>query len=210
MKRILFTGLSALALGACVSVLPQQIVPEGLYRLTSTSTLPESGQDLMLPVSVTVFEPEGSSLLLSRNIVYESKQGALSVLPNAQWSDPVGRLLQTLLLDRLAALKQGEDTRVVSDRTGALTLVDLKWQVTDFVIQEGEARVSVRVTLLGARSRRIVGQFDVSEAVSFTGKPQEAGIPALQTAAAKAVDKIALTLPDRLDQTALEAVSRRR
>lgn len=209
MKQVLSVCLSAAILGGCVSVLPEPSVPGALYRLPQAASLSAASQAELL-ASVTVFEPEGSALLLGRSIVFEDDLGALSVLADAQWSDPAALLLQSFLVDRLTLLKAADGAIVVSDQSGAVTDVEFKWRVKDFVILEDEARFAVQVTLLGARTRQIAGQFDISETVSYAGTAETDGVRALQQAAMIVIDQISADLPKHLDQSALEAVSRRR
>ncbi len=209
MKTITSLGLGVLLLAGCVSVLPEQVVPDALYRLNSpveTSSL----TPVSLPYSVTVFEPEGSSLLLGRSVVFEDDRGALSVISFAQWSDPASRQLQSLLIDRLSVRKAGDNGLIIGDKLGAFTETDLKWRVTDFVVRDKEAHVSMQVALLTARSRRVLAQFEVNEVVPFTGKDKDAGILALKQASIAAMNTIASSLPTEVDQSELKAVSRRR
>jgi len=209
MKKTASFGLSALLLAGCVSVLPEPVVPDALFRFQADKAA-LNNTPISLPVGVTIYEPEGSALLLGRSVVFENANGELKVIGNAQWSDPASRLFQSLLINRLSDRNNGAEGQFVTDRSGARTPVELKWRVRDFVIHEGEARCSVRVTLLGARNRVIVSQFDLSETVVFKGKNNIAGVQALNQCAGQVVDQVVTTLPSKLDQAALEAVSRRR
>lgn len=209
MKPLLSLGLGTLLVSGCVSVLPEPVVPEALYRLQDTMHYTQ-GQPISLPVNITVFEPDGSSLLLSRDIVFEGDNGRLSVVRDAQWSDPASHLLQALLLDRLSVRAENSPGLALSERTTAVNPVEMRWQVRDFMVREDEAVASFRVTLLSGRTRQVLGQFEIRNAVPYTGEPQDAGVLALIDASRGAIDRLAVALPQNMDQSALTAASSNR
>ena len=57
MIRVLMTGLAACSLAACVSVLPEPKVPQGLYRFAPMETTYD------LDASVLIREPDASRLV---------------------------------------------------------------------------------------------------------------------------------------------------
>ena len=63
--------LLPIILAGCVSVLPEPVVPDGLYRLTSATNQIAASEPVSLPASLAVFEPSGSDLLLGRSLVFE-------------------------------------------------------------------------------------------------------------------------------------------
>lgn len=209
MKPLITLGLGTLLLSGCVSVLPEPVVPEALYRLRDSAGGAQ-GQPVSLPVNITVYEPDGSSLLLSRDIVFEEADGALSVVRDAQWSDPASRLLQALLLDRLFIQTPDSQGLALSDATGVLSPVDMRWQARDYMVRENEAVVAFRVTLLSGRTRKVLSQFEVRNSVPYIGKPNEEGVLALIEASRGAVDRLAMALPQNIDQSALTAASSKR
>ncbi len=209
MKKTLSLGLGILALAGCVSVLPEPVVPDALYRLNASAYEP-SGEPVKLDYSVTVFEPEGSNLLLGKGIVYESNSGGLSLYKSVQWSDSSSIQLQSLLLDRLAHRTPDSDGMALSDRSAAFTPVEVRWQMRDFVVRDDEAVVSARVTIMTGRKRDVLAQFDVTEVQSYSGKPKEDGVLALIDASHQLVDEIALRLPPIINQSELIAESSRR
>ena len=67
----LATGVAAFGLAACVSVLPEPKVPQGLYRFAAVETVYD------LEASIVVREPEASRLVAGRAIAAEDSSGAL-------------------------------------------------------------------------------------------------------------------------------------
>ena len=70
MIRVLMTGLAACSLAACVSVLPEPKVPQGLYRFAPMETTYD------LDASVLIREPDASRLVAGRAIAAEDSSGA--------------------------------------------------------------------------------------------------------------------------------------
>ena len=95
MIRRLVLLLAATSLTACVSVLPEQKAPEGLYRFGPMDALH------MIDASVVVREPEASRLFGGRAIAAEDSSGALRLIKGVEWSDSATRLMQVALLDTL-------------------------------------------------------------------------------------------------------------
>ena len=110
MIRILATGLAACSLAACVSVLPEPKVPEGLYRFAPMETVYD------LEDSVIVREPDASRLVAGRAIASEDSSGALRLVPNVEWTDSSTRLMQMAMLDALQGQGAG---KAIAPETGA-------------------------------------------------------------------------------------------
>ena len=125
MIRILATGLAACSLAACVSVLPEPKVPEGLYRFAPMETVYD------LEDSVIVREPDASRLVAGRAIASEDSSGALRLVPNVEWTDSSTRLMQMAMLDALQGQGAG---KAIAPETGAAAPYELSWQVTDFTL----------------------------------------------------------------------------
>ena len=198
--KTIVLSLTALSLAGCVSVLPEPVVPDALYRFTSTSQ-PMSGAPVSLPANIIVFEPEGSSLLLGRNIAYESEDGALSVLPEAEWTESASRLLQSALLDRLSLQASDSEGVAVDERLTLSAAYELHWTVRDLVIGEEDAVVTARVEILNGRTGEIVGQTFITKRESYTGRADTEGTRALIRAARSVIDEIATELPDLMSDS---------
>lgn len=198
MKRTAAFSLLALSLAGCVSVLPEPVVPDALYRFSSTAR-PVEGAPVLLTADVAVFEPEGSNLLLGRDIVFEGPGGELNVLARSEWSEPASRLLQAALLDRLS-VRHPESTGVaVDERFSVTSAYELRWTIRDLVVGPDSAVITARVTLLEGSSGHVSGQTLIVMREPYTGRPDVEGTQALISAARTAVDSIAVQLPDLMN-----------
>tara|TARA_Y100000052_G_scaffold27554_1_gene36225 strand:- start:7539 stop:8156 length:618 start_codon:yes stop_codon:yes gene_type:complete len=194
MSRRIMIPMFAMTVTGCVSVLPEPVTPDGLYRLTSASDELKGDAPLELPGNITVFEPSGSNLLLSNSIVFEDETGALSLLSTAQWSDPVSRQLQSALIDRLTLRQAPESGLAFNDTVGAEGDFELQWEVRDLVLRSDEAVVSLRGVVSHFRTGQLA-PFSVTVRETYSGKAGEAGVPALIEATREAVDELAENLP---------------
>ena len=103
MIRSISLAFAMTALTACVSVLPEPEVPDGLYRFGAmTETYP-------VETVVAVREPEASRLFGGRVIASEDPAGALRLVRGVEWADSATRLMQVAVLDALDDLREGRD-----------------------------------------------------------------------------------------------------
>ena len=191
MKHVLGLTLLSLAVAGCVSVLPEPVVPKGLYRLSSANSSHGTGEIAPLAQSITIFEPGGSDLLLGKAIVFEDEDGSLSLIAEAKWSDTLSRQLQATLIEALSGVSGDADQAgyALSDRFGATAPFELQWEVRDLVIQEDEAVV----VLNGLVSEFSTGTFKpVSATVrkSYVGSAESAGVAALIDASREAINEL--------------------
>lgn len=198
--------LAPLLLTGCVSVLPEPVIPDGLYRLEPEEDIGPV-EKITLPVDISIYEPDGPVLLLSENFVFEDDDGSLSLLKAAQWSDDAARLLQIRLLERLSKLSPDSEGVAVSERAGARTGAELRWQVQNFVIRDDSAVVKLQATVLSARRRTVIGQFPVVVKEPYSGQASREGVQALIRAARQAADEVAVKLPEYLYEIELKAES---
>ena len=163
MIRVLMTGLAACSLAACVSVLPEPKVPQGLYRFAPMETTYD------LDASVLIREPDASRLVAGRAIAAEDSRGALRLVPNVEWTDSSTRLMQT----------------------GASAPYELSWQVTDFTLSGTTGRCRVRATLMDGGSRDVLDQIVVSNSASANGGSNADRAKALGEAGRACVNDVA-------------------
>ncbi len=182
MIRILVTGLAACSLAACVSVLPEPKVPQGLYRFAPMEVV----QDL--DASIIIREPDASRLVAGRAIAAEDSAGALRLVPNVEWTDSATRLMQMAMLDALDG--QGEG-KAFPPETGAVAAYELSWQVTDFTLSGTTGRCRVRATLLDGASRSVLDQTVVSASANAAGKSNADRAKALGEAGRACVSDVA-------------------
>lgn len=153
MNRCFALIFAAASLSACVSILPEQKAPEGLYRFGPMEALH------MIDASVVIREPEASRLFGGRAIAAEDLSGALRLVNGVEWSDSATRMMQVALLDTLGSENGG--VAVASD-TGAPTDYELAWRISDFTLSGIEARCRIEATLMDGRSRKVLAQTNVS------------------------------------------------
>jgi ABC-type uncharacterized transport system auxiliary subunit len=180
--------LAAAGLSACVSVLPEQKAPEGLYRFGPMEALH------MIDASVVIREPEASRLFGGRAIAAEDSSGALRLVNGVEWSDSATRMMQVALLDTLGGSNGG--VAVASD-TGAPTDYELAWRISDFTLSGTTARCRIEATLLEGRSRKVLAQTNVSTTAIALDSKNAARAKALTDAGRACVSDIAAFVAER-------------
>ena len=180
--------LAAAGLSACVSVLPEQKAPEGLYRFGPMEALH------MIDASVVIREPEASRLFGGRAIAAEDSSGALRLVNGVEWSDSATRMMQVALLDTLGGSNGG--VAVASD-TGAPTDYELAWRISDFTLSGITARCQIEATLLEGRSRKVLAQTNVSTTAIALDSKNAARAKALTDAGRACVSDIAAFVAER-------------
>lgn len=180
--------IAAVGLAACVSVLPEQKAPEGLYRFGPMEALH------MIDASVVIREPEASRLFGGRAIAAEDSSGALRLVNGVEWSDSATRMMQVALLDTLGGENGG--VAVASD-TGAPTDYELAWRISDFTLSGTTARCRIEATLLEGRSRKVLAQTNVSATAIALDSGNAARAMALTDAGRACVSDIAAFVAEK-------------
>jgi len=170
------------ALTACVSILPEPEVPDGLYRFGSMTETYSVGAD------VAVREPEAARLFGGRVIASEDGAGALRLVRGVEWADNATRLMQVAVLD---ALDEQGDGVAVALETGARADYELVWRVEDFTLAGTLARCDVEATLVDAVTRKVVAQTNVSSSASADGSSNAARALALAEAGRACAGRVA-------------------
>jgi len=187
MLRTLAAGVAALSLSACVSVLPEQETPEGLYRFGPMEA------EYNLQATLIVREPEASRLFAGRAIAAEDSSGALRLVRGVEWTDSSTRLMQTAMLDLFGG--EGEGIAIVPG-TGAPADYELTWQVSDFTLSGTTGRCRIRATLLDGRTRDVLTQKVVSTTAPASGDSNAARARALTEAGRACVRDVAAFVAD--------------
>ncbi|MAN44889.1 MAG: hypothetical protein GYB49_07020 [Alphaproteobacteria bacterium] len=188
MLRPLTVGLCALGLTACVSVLPEQKVPDGLYRFGPM----EAEYDLQ--ASVIVREPDASRLVAGRAIAAVDETGTVRLVPGVEWTDSSTHLMQMAMLDLLKG--PGGDT-AISPNSGGLADYELFWTVMDFSLAGTTGHCRIRASLLDGSSRAVLEQTVVSTSAEATGKGNPARAQALSEAGRKCVRDVAAFVSEK-------------
>lgn len=188
MIRTVSLVLACTALSACVSVLPEQEAPEGLYRF---GPMP---QQLSVDATVAVREPEASRLFGGRAIASEDPAGALRFVRGVEWADSATRLMQVAMLDTLGDAGEGV---AVAFESGVRADYELVWRVEDFTLSGTEARCRLEATLVDARSRKVVAQTNVATSASANGSANAARALALAEAGRSCVGDVGAFVSDK-------------
>ncbi|MEL6387995.1 MAG: ABC-type transport auxiliary lipoprotein family protein [Pseudomonadota bacterium] len=184
--RICFFALT-FVLSACVSVLPEQQTPEALYRVSPPAV------SVSLTENVMVREPDAPRLFAGRAIATEDSDGALRLLPGAEWADRSTRLMQTALIDTFGASDTG--TAMAADGS-ATARHELDWRIVDLHLRRTEAVCQVVVSLYDRDARVIVGRATLSATVPAATGRNGARVGALREAATDCVAQTARFVAD--------------
>ena len=146
------SGVLALSLAGCVSVLPEPTAADALYRIDA----PEMRQTLAQ--NLIIREPEAPQIVAGQALVSEDASGAIRLIPSVEWAGRSTRQLQLALVDSFSV--DGEGAAILPE-TGASAGFELSSRVQNFELRGSEAVCAISVALLEGRSRRLVEQGEV-------------------------------------------------
>ena len=165
MKFRLMGIFCTLALSACVSVLPEPEVPNGLYRLGDIEA------NATISRTLIVREPEGARIYSGKPMVAVGDDGALRLIRGVEWAQPASRMLQVGLLDSFGTDGGG---LALAKATGAPGDLELTWRISEFTVSDTLARCGLELTLLEGRSRKPLAQMSIeASAVASSNKAAE-------------------------------------
>jgi len=185
-SSILILG-AVLALGACVSVLPEPKTPDALYRISAT------GAPKALSYTVVVKEPEAPQVMSGRAMVREDANGAIRLVPNVEWAGRSTRLVQLALVDSFG----GGDGGAVLPESGIGADYELSIRLTTLGFEGDQAVCSGAASLIETRTRTIVAQ----ERVNVSMQGLEIGATSLKAAGETCVSEFADFLSSTLKST---------
>ena len=192
MIRSISIALAAVALSACVSVLPEQETPEGLYRF-GPMTARHS-----VDATVAIREPDASRLFGGRAIASEDASGAIRLVRGVEWADRATRLMQISIL---ASLDDAGEGVAVAFESGVLADYELVWSVEDFMLTGTEAHCGLEATLIDARARTVVAQTNVTTSASASGSTNAARALALAEAGRACVGEVSAFVAEKAVQS---------
>ncbi|MEM8919859.1 MAG: ABC-type transport auxiliary lipoprotein family protein, partial [Pseudomonadota bacterium] len=171
-------AMSIAFLNACVSVLPEPTAPDALIQIPAS----RGGSDASLSADISVFTPEASRALSGVDIAV-SDAGALRYLKRVKWADASPRLLQASLVDALTAL--GGPGHAFSAQTATRADFEVRWRISELSVSPkmGPARVAARVSVLDARTRRVIDETQLRASVAPATQQQSDRAEALAEAA---------------------------
>lgn len=187
-------GAAALAtlLAAC-SIIPEPPPAPRIYPLRASVDLAAPSSAAVSPPALVIGVPEPavSNVLLGEDVVW-ARNGVLGFMERAAWPSRTPIALQALVIETIDA--QDRVLGAIRSGEGPRTDVELRWQVTDFQIDEQggalKARFAANVKLMGGRSRVVFAARTVEVVEPVRARSGAAAAQALQSAAQKAAAEI--------------------
>lgn len=189
--RVVLGIAAAVALSACVSVLPEQPKPKALFDIAAAHG------SVPLAANVVIREPDAPRLFASRNITSTGAGGGYQVVPGISWVDRSTRLLQITMIDSFATSGEG---LAVDDAAGISTDAELYWRVTELTLEGNEGVCGLQLTLLDGSTRQPLAQTIVSSRSPSEGKGPQSRANALSAAARDCVAQGARFVSDEVSR----------
>jgi ABC-type uncharacterized transport system auxiliary subunit len=157
--RALFL-IPILALGGCVSLLPEPPPPPRTYVLEAQDVAELEAAPIDAVIAVA--EPGGERALLGADLLWRTGD-TIAYVSNSAWSNRASASLQQILVETIT--RQGR-FRAAARAGDALAEYTIRWEVLDFEVREDTmtARFSADVRVVEAGRRIIASQIITAEA----------------------------------------------
>lgn len=157
--RALFL-IPILALGGCVSLLPEPPPPPRTYVLEAQDVA--ELEAVPIDAVIAVAEPGGERALLGADLIWRTGD-TIAYVSNSAWSNRASASLQQILVETIT--RQGR-FRAAARAGDALAEYTIRWEVLDFEVREDTmtARFSADVRVVEAGRRIIASQIITAEA----------------------------------------------
>ena len=157
--RALFL-IPILALGGCVSLLPEPPPPPRTYVLEAQDVAELEAAPIDAVIAVA--EPGGERALLGADLIWRTGD-TIAYVSNSAWSNRESASLQQILVETIT--RQGR-FRAAARAGDALAEYTIRWEVLDFEVREDTmtARFSADVRVVEAGRRIIASQIITAEA----------------------------------------------
>lgn len=188
-----FVAFSTIGLAGCVSVLPEQAVPNALYRLGAITPTDE------LSRTVVVREPTSVRVLGGQGMVVEGADGGLRLIQNVEWAGRLTRLMQRGLVEALSGDGEGV---AVTELTGVPGALEVSWHISDMTISGGNAVCDLDVTVLNGRTREPLATRVIRESLPLGGDRAEDRARALSGVGSDCLESAAQFIADVSKETA--------
>lgn len=174
----------AIALSACVSILPEPVIPDALYAIEARET------PLPLAANVVVREAEAPKASAGQAIVSEDASGALRLLPSVEWAGPATRQFQLAVVNSFAG---GEGAAVLPE-AGIAAPYEVSLRVQYLGLRGDRAVCRVSTQLVHTRRRALVGNDVVSVDVASTDGSTAARGAAMKSVTEQCISDISETI----------------
>lgn len=173
-----FTLLLVLALGGCISLLPEPAPPPRTYVLEAQNV--ELLQGAPIDAVIGVAAPNGERALLGADLIWRSGD-TIAYVSDSVWSNRAADALQQILVETLS--RQGR-FRAATRSGDARADYEVRWEVLDFEVREETmtARFTADVRLI-APGRRIVAAEIISVEAPVSDRSSSIAANALARAA---------------------------
>ncbi|MEM9938223.1 MAG: ABC-type transport auxiliary lipoprotein family protein [Pseudomonadota bacterium] len=181
--RHTISALGLLIMTGCISVLPEPVTPEALYRPQAVSVSPALTQ------SIVVRETESPQIFAGQAMISEDGAGALRLVPQVQWAGRSTRLIQLALTDSFA---NTVDSAALLPEIGVQAPYELTTRIRTLVLRGDEAVCEISASIISSMDRSVVDQTIVSaSSLANTSNNSDRAV-ALRTATEGCVAEIAL------------------
>jgi ABC-type uncharacterized transport system auxiliary subunit len=185
--QLLASLAGALALGGCVDLLPDPMVPSALIALPADRAVAPADP---LQADVAVYAPESSRAFAGADIAVRNEQ-ELTYLPEVRWSDSGPQLMQGALVESLT--RAPGPGRAVTGQMAVDVDYEVRWRIVDMSAgrETMPVRVSVEVSVLDAGTRRIIAQDTFAKESAPSDRAPRARAAELAIVAQKVADDVA-------------------
>jgi cholesterol transport system auxiliary component len=187
-RLVVLLGLSLLGTGCTASLLDSRNEAPEVFRLSGLQR--EHAGD-PLPLALAVARPRAPASLDSERIALVQDGGRFDYVAGARWADPAPQMLQQMIVRVLAA--DGRFATVVSapNRVPTDLALDVELRRFEAVYGPGQGppvvRVEVQVTLVHARTARLVTSFLVEAEAGAAENRRSAVLEAFERATDEAL-----------------------
>jgi ABC-type uncharacterized transport system auxiliary subunit len=188
-RKLICALAAASALAGC-SLIPKPPPAPRIFPLRA-AVAPIAAPTPAGAIVIAVPDPVVSTVLAGVDIVW-ARNGALGYMERGAWPSRTPTALQALLIETIDA--QRVALSAVRSGEGARATAELRWQVTDFQVEESRAGLVARfradVKLMDARTRIVVAAQTFEETEPFDARSAAVAASALAKAAQRASDRI--------------------
>lgn len=187
--KVILSAIAALALGGCISILPDP--PPAPYTYTMRAGPVEPIAAAALPIVVSVGAPSMQRMAAGADIVWRTGP-EVAVMEGVAWDNATPDLLQLLLAETLD--RRGAFRAALRSGSGVRADLDVRWDVLAFeVVDDGAlaAVFSANVRLVDARSRVVIDSRRFERRAPIASRSGRLATAALERAAQEASLQIA-------------------
>lgn len=170
------------ALGGCVSVLPEPEAPEALYRIEPMREKRE------LAANMVVREPHAPAILAGQAMASVDQDGAVRLMPSVEWAGRSTRQFQLALVESFSTSGAGA---ALLPETAILADYELSTRLEVFELRQGFASCEITMMLLSDGGKSLAAQHSAAVIEPSDSDRTVDRAIALKRAGDKCVDQVA-------------------